>query len=209
MPDRSDHATLPPETAYCHTCGFQHTRRPDWLCPRCGMPAGTEPPPRRAVAASAEEPAFPAGSGIAGVAIGVNGVALLVGFAVGAAGRYRWAALAAGLALVVLALELLLRVAAGRWIALVTSAAGALIAAEGMVREAVPDLFQDPLPDPIRRLLRDLSSGLRPVGISSALAFAVGCLLLVLGRPGRTRIAAGVVLAAPLVALEMIWLFGR
>lgn len=209
MPERSDHATLPAETAYCHTCGFEHTRRPDWLCPRCGMPAGTEPPPRRPVAASPEKPTFPMGSAIAGVAIAVNGLALLVGFAMGAADRYRWVVLAAGLVLVVLASELLLRVGAGRWIALVAAAVGALIVAEGVVRERVPDLFQDPLPDPVRLLLRDLLGDLRPAGISSVLAFAAGCLLLVVGRPGRKRIAAGVVLAVPLVVLEMIWLFGR
>ncbi len=208
MPDRSDHATLPAETAYCHTCGFEHTRRPDWLCPRCGMPAGTEPPARRPVAASPEE-TFPMGSAIAGVAIAVNGLALLVGFAMGAADRYRWAVLATGSVLVVLAFELLLRVAAGRWIALVAAAVALLIVAEGVVRERVPDLFQDPLPDPIRRLLRDLLGDLRPAGLSSVLAFAVGCLLLVVGRPGRKRIAAGVVLAVPLLVLEMIWLSGR
>lgn len=209
MPDRPYPATLPPETAYCHTCGFAHTRRPDWLCPRCGMPAGTEPPPRRPVAASPEERSFPAGSMVAGGAMAVGGLALLVGFAMGAAGGYRWAALAAGLVLVVLALELLLRVSAGRWIALAAAAVGALVAAEGLLRQAAPDLFQDPLPDPVRPLLRDLLRDLRPAGVWSVLAFAVGCLLLVVGRPGRARIAAGVVLAVPLVVIEMIWLFGR
>jgi hypothetical protein len=108
MPDRSPHATLPAETAYCHTCGFEHTRRPDWHCPRCGMPAGTEPPPRRAAAASAEKPTFPMGSTIAGAVMAVNAVVLLIGFGRHPASEYRWAVLGTASVLGMLALELLL-----------------------------------------------------------------------------------------------------
>ncbi len=208
MPDRSPHATLPAETAYCHTCGFEHTRRPDWLCPRCGMPASTEPPPRRTAAASAEKPTFPMGSTIAGAVMAVNAVALLIGFGRHPASEYRWAVLGTASVLGVLALELLLMVPAGRWIALVGAVGAALIVSEDVVRERVPDLFRDPLPDPIRHFLRDVFHDLRPTGISFVLGFAVGCLLLVVGRPRRMRIAAGVALAVPLAVLEMILVFG-
>ncbi len=209
MLDRSDHATLPAETAYCHTCGFEHTRRPDWLCPRCGMPAGTEPQSRRSVTASAEEPIFPMGSTIAGAVTAVNGVALLIGFLRHPASEYRWVVLGAASVLLVLALELLLKVHAGRWITLVAAVVVALIVSEGVVRERVPDLFRDPLPDPIRHFLRDVLRDLRPTGISFVLGFEVGCLLLVIGQPGRMRIAAGVALAVPLAVLETILVFGR
>ncbi len=209
MLDRSDHATLPAETAYCHSCGFEHTRRPDWLCPRCGMPAGTEPRARRAKADSADEPTFPLGSTIAGAVMAVNGAALLVGFVRHPASEYRWALLGTAFALLALALELLLKVSAGRWIALAAAVAVALIVSEGLVRERVPDLFRDPLPVPIRRFLRDVLRDLRPMGISFVLGFEAGCLLLVVGQPRRLRIAAGVVLAVPLAVLEVLLVFGR
>lgn len=209
MPDRSDNATLPAETAYCLTCGFEHTRRPDWLCPRCGMPAGTEPPRRGSAAASAEEPAFPLGSTIAGAVIAVNGLALLIGFLRHPASEYRWALLGTAAFLVLLALELLLKVRAGRWVALVAVVVAALIVSEGVVRERVPDLFRDPLPDPIRRFLRDVLRDLRTTGISFVLGFDVGCLLLVIGQPRKVRIAAGVALAVPLAALALFLAFAR
>ncbi len=53
-------------------------------------------------------------------------------------------------------------------------------------------------------LARDVFRDLRPMGIAFVLAFEVGCLLLGIGQPRRSRIAAGVVLAVPLAVLEMI-----
>jgi hypothetical protein len=209
MPDRSYDTTLPAETAYCHTCGFEHTRRPDWLCPRCGMPAGTDPRRPRSVAASAAEQTFPLGSTIAGAVLAANAVALLVGFVRHPASDHRWALLGTSFVLVVLALELLLKVDAGRWIVVAAAVLVALVVSEGVLRERVPDLFRDPLPDPIRRFLRDVLRDLGPTGMSSVLGLAAGCLLLVIGRPGRIRIAAGVVLALPLAVLEMIFVLGR
>lgn len=210
MANRSNHATLPVEMAYCHSCGLEHTRQPDWLCPRCGMPADTEPRPRRTVAASsAEAPTtFPMGSTIAGAVMAVNGAALLLGFVRPPASEYRWVAIATASVVVVLALDLLLKVPSGRWITAVAAVAAALVVSESVVRERVPDLFRDPLPAPIRRFLRDLLRDLRLTGISSVLGFAVGCVVLVVGRPGWIRIAAGVILAAPLAAITVIWMIG-
>lgn len=206
MVHRSSHASLPAEKAYCHSCGLAHTRTADWLCPRCGMPADTEPRSHRAEEeAREEEPAdFPVGSMVAGAVLAVSGAALLVGFLKHPASVYRWPALAAASVLLVLALELLLKVNAGRWIVVVAALLVVLIASEGALRERVPDLFRDPLPDPVRRFLRDVLRDLRLTGIASVAASAASCLLLVVGRPRWPRIAAGAVLAVPLVALLIL-----
>jgi hypothetical protein len=202
-----------PEPAYCPRCELKHTRRPDWLCPRCGSPVETElPAPRTAPAAQPERP-FPVGARIAGallvLATGAFASALARGLAPLPPGAHRWRLLVLIAALAGLGLALLLKVTSTRWIALAVGAAAAVILAEGLLRVLWPGLVRDPLPGPVRQLLRDLIHDHQPRKLLALLGFDAGCLLLVAGRPGVLRSAAGVLVATPLLVLVILSAVGR
>jgi hypothetical protein len=209
MLDPSHVVTTAAEPACCSSCGLRHTRRPDWLCPRCGAPVGGDeatpirrPPPPR-------ELGFPLGSRIAGTILAVASGALAAALAKDPAGPHRWSLLAALLALAVLGVALLLGLGWARWVVAVSAVAAVVLAAEHLVRERLPGLLRDPLPatlrDPLRALLREL----QPTSLLLVLGFASGCLLLVAGRARRVRIAAGVLLAVPLVASVLVHALAR
>jgi hypothetical protein len=84
-----------------------------------------------------------------------------------------------------------------------------VVLVEALLRVLLPGLVRDPLPGPIRQLLRDLIRDHQPRKLLLLLAFDAGCLLLIAGRPRRNRIVAGLLLAAPLLALELIAALGR
>ncbi len=201
------HVTTSAEPAYCPSCGLKHTRRPDWLCPRCGMPAESEPRIPKARPAPRYEQVFPRGSTIAAAIMAVSSGALAIGFARYPAGEHRWTVLAAGLILGVLGLELLLKVSFARWTAVVFAVVAAVFVSEHLIRDRLPDLFRDPLPAAIRDWLRDLIRDPLPVKIPFFMGFLAGCVVLLVGRPGGVRIAAGVLLAAPLVVVEIMRAF--
>jgi len=212
MLDPSHVVTTSAEPAYCPSCELKHMRRPDWLCPRCGMPVESDAPriPKgKARPAPRSEPVFPPGSRIAGAIVAVNGGALAIGFAKYPASEHRWTLLAAALILAVLGLELLLKVSLARWAAVVSAVVAAALVSEDLIRDRLPDLFRDPLPAVIRDWLRDLIRDPLPVKIPFFMGFLAGCVLLLVGRPRGVRIAAGVLLAAPLVVVEIMRAFAR
>jgi len=203
--------TSAPEAAFCPSCELKHTRRPDWLCPRCGMPVETEARSPRAQRAPAPryEQKFPRGSTVAGALLVVSGGALAIGFAKLPIGEHRWPLLAAVVILAVLGLELLLKVPFARWAAVVLAVVAAVLVSEDLIRDRLPDLFRDPLPAVVRHGLRDLIRDPLPTKIPFFMGFLAGCVLLVGGRPRGVRIATGVLLAAPLVIIEITRAFAR
>lgn len=208
------HVVTPgPEPAYCPRCELRHTRRDDWLCPRCRSPVETEVPPPRTVAAPQPPPRFPLGARVAGAlllaTIAAFASAVARGLAVVPPGAQRWRLLAMVVALAALGLALLLKSSAARWIAVGFAVVAAVVLVEGLLRDRFPGLVRDPLPAAVRQLLRDLIRDHRPTTMLSFLGFDAGCLLLVLGRPRAVRLAAGVFLALPLLALEVLAALGR
>ena len=200
------------EPAYCPSCELKHTRRPDWLCPRCGMPVESEAPIRKARRAPQHdhetEQEFPGGSRIAGAIMALSGGALAIGLAKYPASEHRWPLVAAALILAVLGLELLLKVFFARWVAVVVAVMAAVLVSEDLIRHRLPDLFRDPLPPVARDFLRDLIRDPVPARILFFMGFLAGCVLLLVGRPRGVRIAVGVLLAAPLV-VEITRTFAR
>ncbi len=202
--------TTAAEPAYCTSCGLKHTRRSDWLCPRCGMPAGSEAPASTARPAPRAVWRFPGGSRIAGAVMTAGSGALAVGLARFPAGEHRWPLLAGALVLGVLGVALALEASWARWSAAAGALVAAAIVAEDLLRERGPWTLHDPLPPAIRAPLRALLRAPRPAELFALalVGFLVGCLLLLVGRPRAWRIAAGVLLAAPLVA-GIVWGFAR
>ncbi|HET8539856.1 MAG TPA: hypothetical protein VFL83_08295 [Anaeromyxobacter sp.] len=209
MLDPSVSLTPPPEPAFCPSCGLRHTRRSDWLCPRCGMPVESEP--RRTVARPAPrgEEGFPLGSRVAGAVLLAGAAALGAGLARHPPSAHRWPLLAGAVLLAVLGAGALLKLSWARWAAVGAGLLAAVIAAEDLLRERLPDLVGDPVPPAIRASLRSALHPLHPWTILLVLAFVAGALLLLLGRPRRARIAAGAVLASPLVVLLVIRALAR
>lgn len=208
------HVVTPgPEPAYCPRCELRHTRRDDWLCPRCGSPVDTDVPPPRTVAAPQPPPGFPLGARVAGALLLLTTAAFATAVARGLVvippGAHRWRLLAVVVALAGLGLALLLKSSVARWIAVGLAGLAAVVLVEGLVRDRFPGLVRDPLPPAVRQLLRDLIRDHRPTTMLSFLGFDAGCLLLVLGRPRAVRIAAGVLLAMPVLALEVVAALGR
>lgn len=199
------HVVAPdPEAAYCPRCGLRHTRRTDWLCPRCGSPVETEVPAPAETTTRAPEPrTFPLGARIAGgllvLTSGAMAFAATRGFSVLPPGAQRWRLLAVGVALAGLGLALLLKRSLARWVAIACAAAAAVILLEGLFRDLLPGLVRDPLPAAGRQVLRDLLGDHQPRKLLFLLGFQAGGLLLVLGRPRAVRIANGVLLALPLL----------
>lgn len=198
------------EPAYCPSCELKHTRRPDWLCPRCGMPVESEvsPPRNRArAAAPVYEPEFPAGSFVAGAVMAVTSLVLAIGFARHPVTEHRWPLVAAMVVLALLGLELLLKVSPARWLVIAIALLAGVLASEDLVRARLPELMRDPLPPAVRALLRDVIRALYPIHVLLASGLLAGSLLLVVGRPGRARIAAGILLATPLAIFEIVRAF--
>jgi len=134
----------------------------------------------------------------------VSSGALAIGFAKFPASEHRWTLVAAALLLAVLGLELLLKVSLARWAAVVLAVAAVALVSEDLARDRLPDLFRDPLPPVIRAWLRALLRDPLPAKIPSFMGFLAGCVLLLVGRPRAVRIAAGVLLAAPLVVVAIM-----
>jgi hypothetical protein len=183
-------------------------RRPDWLCPRCGAPVETGAPQATTRVAPPPE-RFPIGTRVAGGLMALAGLALAWGFAQDPSAEHRWALLAAAAVLVVLGTGALVAMAAARWTAAVAGPVAAVVVAEDLVRARFPDLFRDVLPGVLRAPLRELVGDLGLVAAASAIAFAAGALLLLAARPGRARIAAGVALALPAIAVALLRVLGR
>ncbi len=198
-------ATTNAEPAYCPSCGLRHTRRPDWLCPRCGRPVETGVgPPRPERPAREEEAGFPAGARVAGAILLASGAALAVAWVRFAGAGHRWS-VAVGVAVVLaLGAGALLKVSLARWAAAAVAIAGAVVLAEDLVRVRLPGLFRDPIPPALRAVLRGLSNPLYPAKIAFTFAFVAGLVLLLAGRPRRVRLALGVLLACPLLALQAL-----
>lgn len=202
---------LAAEPAYCPACDLKHVRQPDWLCPRCGMPVETAAW-RSAVGSRAEEseepdPGYPLGSIVAGAVLGITSVVLALGFARNPGVEHRWPLVGALVLLLVLGLELLLKVSAARWVVLALALLALVVVAEDLVRVRVPGLISDPVPPAIRAAVQGPLRALHPVRILLLPGLLVGTLLLVAGRPGRWRIAAGALVAAPLAVAEIVrWL---
>jgi hypothetical protein len=197
------------EAAYCPRCELRHTRRPDWMCPRCGAPVDTETPSTpKTVRAPAPRPGFPLGSRIAGAVMALGGAATAYGFLAQLA-EHRWRLLASAVVLAALGVALLLKVRAARWAAAAVAVVAAAVVAEALLRQRFPDLVRDPLPALVRERLRELLRDVPLAGALSLVGFDVGALLLVAGRPRAWRVAAGVLLAAPLLVLELLRALGR
>jgi hypothetical protein len=210
-PDPSRSVGIGAEPAYCPSCELRHMRRPDWLCPRCGMPVESEanPLPRKRSRAPApqSEPEFPLGSFVAGAIMAATSLALAIGLARHPATEHLWPLVAAMALLALLGLELLLMVSAARWVVIAIASAAAILASEDLLRARVPDLMRDPLPPAVRVLLREVIRAVSPVDILLASGLLAGTLLLIVGRPGRARIAAGVLLATPLAIVRVVRAF--
>ncbi len=208
--DRSRSDNIAAEPAVCPACGLKHLRQPDWLCPRCGMPVETETW-RSTMRAPAAEPEraleFPLGSFVAGLVLALTSVVLAIGFARAPATAHLWALVAAMVLLAVLGLELLLKVSPARWVVIAIALIALILVSEDLLRARVPDLMADPLPPALRAALHGAIGALQPLRILLAPGLLVGILLLVAGRPGRWRIAAGVLIATPLAVAEIVrWL---
>jgi hypothetical protein len=198
-----DVATTTAEPAYCPSCELRHTRRQDWLCPRCGSPVESGVgPPRRGDPSPQDEAGFPAGTRIAGGILVASGAALATAWARSPAAAQRWSVVA-GVALVAaLGIGSLLARSFARWAAAAVAIAAAIVVSEDLVRVRWPGLLRDPIPPAMRTLLRELTNPLYPAKIALTFAFVAGILLLLAGRPRRIRIAAGALLACPLVVLQ-------
>jgi hypothetical protein len=79
-----------------------------------------------------------------------------------------------------------------------------ILVSEGLLRARVPDLMRDPLPPALRVAMQGVIRALHPLRTLLASGLLGGTLLLVAGRPGRGRIAAGVLIAAPLAVAEIV-----
>jgi hypothetical protein len=206
---RSETSDVGAEPAYCPACDLKQVRQPDWLCTRCGQPVETEGW-RSAVGGRAAGPEreraleFPLGSVVAGAVMALTSLVIAIGFARSPATAHRWALVAAAVVLLVLGVELLLKVRPARWIVIAAALMALSLAAEGVLRERVPELVRDPLPPGVRVALRSVIHALHPLRILLASGLLGGILLLVAGRPGRWRMAAGVLIAAPLALGEII-----
>jgi hypothetical protein len=209
--DRPRSDTIAAEPARCPACGLKHMRQPDWLCPRCGMPVETESYRSTMRESRAAEPGrapeFPLGSVVAGAVLALTAVVLAIGFARDPATAHRWTLVAATVLLAVLGLELLLKVSPARWVVIAVALIALFLASEELLRAWLPSLVADPLPPALRVALQGVLRALHPLRILLASGLAGGTLLLVAGRPRRWRIAAGVLLAAPLAIAEIVrWL---
>ncbi|MGB8931263.1 MAG: hypothetical protein WCC48_08455 [Anaeromyxobacteraceae bacterium] len=206
--DRSHSDNIAAEPARCPACGLKHMRQANWLCPRCGMPVETESYRSTMREPRAAEPeralGSPLGSFVAGAVMALTSVVLAVGFARHPVTEHRWALVAAMVLLAVLGLELLLKVSAARWVVAVIALAALLLASEELLRAWLPSLVADPLPPALRAALQGVIGALNTLRILLASGLFGGTLLLVIGRPGRWRIAAGVLLAAPLALFEIV-----
>jgi hypothetical protein len=202
---------IPSEQAYCPACDLKHTRQPDWLCPQCGMPVETEAW-RSTVRGRSEEseeraPEFPLGSVVGGAILVATSLVLALGFARSPVVAGRWPLVAATVLLAVLGFELLFKVSAARWVAIAIAVIALILVSEDLLRARLPDLMGDPLPAGIRAALQGSIRALYPLRILFASGLLVGTLLLVAGRPGRWRIAAGALIAATLPVAELVrWL---
>jgi hypothetical protein len=173
------------------------------------MPVDAEVPRPTARPTPRGEEGFPAGSRIAGAIVVLAGGALAAGVARSPSSEHRWPLVAAAVVLVVLGLGSSLTISWARWTAVGAGVVAAVLVAEDLVRDRLPDLAGDPLPPVVRAWLRDLLRPLYPATRFFVLAFLAGGLLLLVGRPRRARLAIGVLLAAPLVVLQVIRVIGR
>jgi hypothetical protein len=207
--DRSSFDTIAAEPAHCPSCGLKHVRQPDWLCPRCGTLVETEAyrstmrEPARAPERE-PEPEFPVGSFVAGAVLTLTSVVLAIAFARNPGVDHRWPLLGATMLLLVLGLQLLLKVPPVRWIALGLALIALLLVLEDQLRARLPGLMGDPLPPALRVALEGELRALPPLSLLLAAGLVGGTLLLLVGRPGRGRIAAGVLLGAPLAVAEIL-----
>jgi hypothetical protein len=200
MLDPSLDLTPASEPAYCPSCGLKHTRRADWMCPRCGKPVDTElPPPKPRPVAPADDEDFPLGARIAGGAMVLAAAALAAHLARLPSGGHRWPALAAAVLVALLGVGSLLGGAWARWAAGSTAVVAAVALAEELLRERLPGLLPDPLPSAARAAAGALLRPVHPLQLVPLLAFAAGVFALLVGRPRGVRIGAGLLLAAPLV----------
>lgn len=196
-------ATTTAEPAYCPSCGLRHTRRQDWLCPRCGLPAESGVGPPRKERAPAEAPGFPVGTRVAGAILMVSSAALAIAWVRSPAAAHRWSVVAAVAIVLALGVGSLLALSFARWAAVVAAIAAAVIVSEDLMRVRLPGLVRDPVPPPVRAFLRELTNPLYATKIAFTFAFVGGMLLLLLGQPRRRRLAAGALLACPLVVLQV------
>jgi hypothetical protein len=114
-----------------------------------------------------------------------SSAALAIGFASHSSGEHRSRLLVATLVLGVLALALLLKVSFARWAAVGGNILAAMLA------------------------LSDLASDPQVAKVFFFMGFHAGLMLLLVGRPGVPRVVIGVLLAAPLVGLEVMLAFAR
>lgn len=195
-------ATTTAEPAYCPSCGLRHTRRQDWLCPRCGLPVESGVGPPRKERAPAEAPGFPAGTRVAGAILLVSAGALATGWVRSPSAEHRWSAIVAIVLVAALGVGSVAKLGFARWAAGSAAILAAAVLSEDLMRVRLPGLVRDPIPPALRAVVRELSNPLYGTKILFTFAFTVGILLLVAGRPRRVRIAAGVLLACPLVLLQ-------
>jgi hypothetical protein len=163
--------------------------------------------------ATASEPAreleFPRGSVVAGAVLALTGVVVAIGFARHPVTEHRWPLVVAAALLLVLGIELLLKVSPARWVVIAGALIALIVVSEDLLRARVPDLTRDPLPPALRIALQELIQALYPMRLPLAAGLLGGTLLLVAGRPGRARIAVGVLVAAPLAVAEIVrWFVG-
>jgi uncharacterized membrane protein SirB2 len=210
--DRTQPGGTDGEAAYCPECDYEHVRRPDWLCPKCGMPvesaAWRSMVSRRGTGsrAGAEEEGarpFPHGSFVAGAVLVLTGLVLAIGFARDPISDHRWTLVTAMVLLGVIGLELLLKVSWARWVVFALALVALLLVAEDLLRARWPELMSDPLPPPIRAALQDAIRAPSPLRRLLAAAMLAGTLLLVAGRPGRGRLVAGILVASALAVGEI------
>ncbi len=197
-----DVAMTAAEPAYCPSCELRHTRRQDWLCPRCGLPVESGVGPPRRERTHAEAPGFPVGTRVAGAILVVSAGALATGWVRAPPGEHRWSVVAAVALVAALGVGSLLKLSLARWAAAVAAVGAAVVLSEDLMRVRLPGLVRDPVPPAVRALLRGLSNPLYPAKILFTFAFGAGILLLLVGRPRRARLAAGALLACPLVVLQ-------
>jgi uncharacterized membrane protein len=138
-----------------------------------------------------------------------SGAALAVGFAKHPAGEHRWALLVAGSFFAVVGLALVLKVSSARWAAVVLAVAAAVLVSEDLIRVRLPGLSRDPLPAVVRGPLRNLIRDPPPAELFLFMGFLAGCLLLLVGRPRGVRIAAGVLLSAAPLVVEVVRVLAR
>jgi hypothetical protein len=203
------HLVTGAEPACCSSCGLRHTRRPDWLCPRCGMPVGGDDPAPVRRPAPPPEPGFPLGSRVAGATLAAAAGALAATLAKDFATPHRWSLLAALFVLAVLGVALLIGLGWARWAVALSAVVAVALASEHLVRDRLPGLMRDPLPAAIRAPLQVVLRELGPTNLLLVTGFAAGSLLLVAGRPRRVRLAAGLLLAAPPIAFELVRALAR